>query len=280
MDSSRSVNPAPALYAAAIAVVAFGIVFTHSMEWVSLDLPDFNVPDVAWLTFFIGVAAASAAVAMSTDSFGTAVAFAAITATSIAFDVAWFFVGLAIYDGVFFGLIPNIFSIIFGLIFVIITGIAYASTMTICRKWFSYTNPVWAAVSGIIVAFLIITGVVAIQSGMFQYVAISSHASASAGLVVIMAFFLGAIVFFVVVPCRKLCHAIGIDRVISIIAICVTIVATVVSVGVAVISLSDAIDAFGIIPAVAAMGWNTVQCAIIVGLASVVVWWYRALRRR
>ncbi len=85
MDSARRVNSAPALYAAAVAILAYGVAFAATFN---LGVGDSPADDVAMIVALVSIVSASVAVAVSSKDFRPIWAIIAIGGTVIALDVS------------------------------------------------------------------------------------------------------------------------------------------------------------------------------------------------
>lgn len=321
MDSARRVNPAPAVYAAAVAVVVAGASFGTLVG---------HVEEAFTAVFFaalLAVVAATAAVAtlfdIKTDS-GTVLGFpSAIGGMVVALNVGLTFGANAIHRLVVdVPLYPWqneatlwIWDVVYWTAFtigIVVAGLASVGAVTAGRRLLRDVSPIFIiayaiAMNAVIVAVatafsaswpdteysLTLMRSVVVDNGPFYGVkdAIGDGAFVT-GIPTTLAVWFGFIVIFFIAGAVRRYDNENIDRIVSLTAIGVAIIAAAVAVIIGVASAPAAVAGandesirwYGrnleAEPAIVAGVISILGCAITAGMAGIVAWWYRALRRR
>ena len=303
MISEQRTNPAPAVYAAAVAILAFGVSW-GMVGWGGIT--DDTTITVVLATAIVAVVSAAIAVAVTSEGSGIVVAFAAIGGAVIALDVA-LIAGLIIvistviahiYTGVFIAVAYGVFGVS-----IIVAGFAYVGVIVVYRRLEQrFVHPLVSITAVIAVNAILISVTSAlnashpgsdlslivdrsIYSGIHDYIWMGVIVSI---IWVVVILILYTIVLFVVQNCRRLLIDAGSEHMIVVTAIAIAIIATIVSVFFTVINTANTntryIDWYGegldLDAAVATGGVSIAGCAITAAVAGVVAWWYEALRKR
>ena len=317
MSTSQRVNPAPALYAAAAAVVAHGI---------SFGVLDFGVGD-HWLgatmaVALLAVASASVAVAMDSEDYRPIVIIMAIAGTVVALDIA---LGAAVkvmpflskvvyyssneHQSIFWG---SVFPVIAFVVSTVIAGLAGIRAVTAYNRCFPNVNAYYVVMLVIVMNTIIVSAgsifeslrpdvevaslfrITYVDRGVF-YRLDDDIAFASLGVAMLFtAFpvaFVSAITFASAAAIRRRYGNEEGARIVSVTAIGMTVIAAVVVAFISAIhviySVSDS-NAYhaghgqelDVESAIVAGVISILGCAITAVLAGVIAWWYRALRQR
>jgi hypothetical protein len=157
MDSAQRVNSAPALYAAAVAILAYGVAFAATFN-LGGDSPAGNV---AMIVSLVSIVSATVAVAVGSKDFRPIWAIIAIGGTVIALDVS-LAIGVAALnfpsnnsDNIGAGAITAA-----GIGFVILTavaGLVGVGALATCRRYFANTNPYLVSMLVIVVNAIVVS---------------------------------------------------------------------------------------------------------------------------
>lgn len=321
MDSAQRVNPAPAVYAAAVAVVVAGASFG------TLAVQGDEAFTAVFFAALLAVVAATVAVAVlfdiKTDS-GTVLGFSsAIGGLIVALNVGLTFGVNAIhYLVVDIPLYPWqneatlwIWHVVYWTAFaigIVVAGLASVGAVTAGRRLFGDVSLI-LIIAGAIAMNTVIVAVAAAFSGSAPDTEYSITLMRSAvvdngpfygvkdaigegtfiaGMPTTVAVWFGFIAIFFVAGAVRRYDNENIDRIVSLTAIGVAIISAAVAVIIGVASAPAAIAGandesirwYGrgleTEPAIVAGMVSILGCAITSGMAGIVAWWYRALRRR
>ena len=311
VTSSQRVNPAPALYAAIVSVVAYGLVVS-TFDWIGSSPAGSGV---ALGSALVSVASAAVALAMVCRDFRPVVAIVAIAGTVIALD-------LAVAAGIGVVNFPSMTSDRIGVgslaflgvalaLSTIIAGLAGLGAVAVCRQCFANTDPYHIVIYAFVVnAIVVSTGsafnellldqefiglrLTYVDRGVFyglgEEIAVAAGISAISMTTFPVAF-ISAAAFTIAIAVRRRYSNDRIDRIVSVTAIGLSILAAAVATLAAVIYVvyvvadTNAYHAsqgrdLDVDSAIVAGVVATLGCAITAGLAGIIAWWYRTLRQR
>ena len=312
MNSAQRVNPAPALYAAAVAVVAYGLV-SSCFEWIGSSPPGSGI---ALGSALASVAAAAVALALFSRDFRPMLAIVAISGTIIALDVAIAAgAGVMNFPGSNSERIAIGHLIFFGVAFAVsavIAGLAGLGAVAANRRCFTNTGPYYT-----VIWVVVINAVIVSAGSAFYGLLPDQEFKLGAGLVYVdrSAFYglgddIGMVAGVTVILLTNFpvtCVSIAtfasatavlrrysndrINRIVSVTAIGISIIAAIVATLSAAIHVTYVVadanayhaswgQGLDIASAVVAGVVATLGCIITAGIASVVAWRYRSLRGR
>ena len=312
MPCSQRVNPAPALYAAIVAVLAYGIVMS-TQDWWGYQSHSWSVALGSAL-----VSVASATVVLSgwlpRDNFRSIVAIVAIAGTVIALDVAVAAGTAILFPSGYSDGIPVrafVISAVGLVISTVIAGLVGVGAVNACRRCFANVNPYYIVISAIVVNAIVVSagssfnGLLPDQDFIglrFTYVdrgvfyGLGEEIAVAAGISAILmtlfpVTFISAAAFTIAIAVRRRYSNDRIDHIVSITAIGISIFAAVVAALAAVVYVvyvvvdanayhADQGRDLDVASAIVAGLVAILGCAITAGLAGVIAWWYRALRQR
>ena len=259
-------NPAPAFYAAAVAVAALGISYGYTY----------------WFAFcptLLAVTAAALVGTIASDRFATVALSTALFGIVMCVNGALFFsVGLTLLGKELVLLVLFTFLCI---VSISLGGLAIISAMGACRRWFSNANAASIIAAVVFANSLIIAADSAAEragwplvfdgvgEAIWYGIIPASVAAFSACLVAV-------IVSSTAVPLATWCRDSGIDHGVSLIVTALAIMASVAAVALAVLTIGGSIASWDIL----AGGVSLLACALATLVLSVVVWGYRVLLRR
>jgi hypothetical protein len=312
MDSAQRVNSAPALYAAAVAILAYGVAFAATFN-LGGDSPAGNV---AMIVSLVSIVSATVAVAVGSKDFRPIWAIIAIGGTVIALDVS-LAIGVAALnfpsnnsDNIGAGAITAA-----GIGFVILTavaGLVGVGALATCRRYFANTNPYLVSML-VIVVNAIVVSISSAFSGLSPDVefrisdriypvtvdggvlyGLGDDIGNAVGFTAILftlfpVAFIAGVTFISATALLRRHDNEGIARAVSVTAIGISVVATVIAVLAATISVVDSVgDAnahhaswgrdLDVASAIVAGIVALLGCAVVAGLAGVVAWWFQSLR--
>lgn len=313
MNNARRVNPAPALYAAAVAVLAYGVTVGLTSSW-GRELALTDIPKVTGL---VAIVSASVALAIASSNFKSALSIVAIGCTVIAIDVA-------VATGVSAMNFPSITSdnssigtlTIYGVVscvFIVIAGLTGTVGIALCREHFGNVRSYLILLSVIALNVIVlvfssaIRGIhpdvdieftagqiqsIPINNGMLFGVGydISDAALFLCGTTAILTFISVIILTGIIILKRRYNNATSNRIIISMTAI--TIIASIVTVLFAGVSIFIAIADFNayhysssgrdldVASALVAGIVALLGCTVVTGLAGAVAWWFQSLRGR
>ena len=311
MTSPQRTNPAPALYAAAVAVVTYGLVVS-SFDWIGSSPPGSGV---ALGSALASVASAAVALAVFSRDFRPMLAMVAISGSIIALDVAVAAgVGVMNFPGSNSERTAVGHLIFFGVAFAastVITGLAGFGAVGACRRCFTNTAPCYMVIWVFVINAVIVSAGSAfngllpdqefiglrltyVDRGVF-YGLIEDVAMAAGITAIVLTIFpvlcVSIAIFTSATAVLRRYSNDRIDYIVSVTAIGISIIAAVVA------TLSAAIYVAYVVADANAYhaGWGRdldvasavvagvvaiLGCAITAGLAGVIAWWYRTLRHR
>ena len=278
MTSERRTNPAPAVYAVTVAVVAFIIsVFVMSSSFV--DGAEFAFPVVVALIMIAGVFA-TVAVVMASDGFGPIVFFTTVGGTVMALNVALFLsVALTINNS---GLpIPAIVLPVFTAVAIVIAALFSVGSVAAGHRWFPSRNPVTIVIVAVGVNFFI----VAVASAIFAsepdggnlFFGVGGDIWFGTGLASLFTgeiWFVVTVVFVVAAALRNRCRNAGIDRIISTIAVggavIIAIVTIIFAAFIIIISIANTDKSFDVVSAIVAGVVSLLSGIAAAGIAAII----------
>ncbi len=315
MASAQRTNPAPALYAAAVAVLAYGVAMA---AFFNIDGGTSPAQFVAMIVALVSVVSAAIGLAVvSEDSGPVLTIIAAIGGTIIALDVALDVSIVALNfpsnysDNIDTG---ELIAAGVGVVLTVIAGLALAGALATCRRYFTNTNPYFIVIS-VIVVNAIVVSVASAFSGLnpdadfgisdrgFYRVPVdggvffglggdieSAVITAIFSIAFPVAFVAGATFISATAAWRRLSSE-RIARAISVTTIGISVFAAVIAVLVATIGVVDGVAGaeanearwgldLDVVSAVVAGLVAFLGCSVVTGLAGVVACWYQALKGR
>lgn len=311
MNGTQGVNPAPALYAAIVAVVAYGLVASNQ-NWLGSSAPGGGI---ALGSALVSVTSATVALAIVSKDFRPIVAVVAIAGTVIALD-------LAVAAGIGVVNFPSMNSdrigvgslVFYGValaVLTIIAGLAGLGAVAVCRRCFANTGPYHIVISAIVVNAIVVSAGSAFNAllldqefiglrltyvdrgvfyGLGEEIAVAAGISAIS-MTIFPVTFISAAAFTIAIAVQRRYSNDRIDRIGSVTAIGVSILAAVVATLAAVtyvvyvVADANAYHAsqgrdLDVASAIVAGSVAILGCAITAVFAGVIAWWYRALRQR
>ena len=294
MASSRGVNPAPAIHAATVAVLAYGFVMS-TQDWLGYSSPSWGV---ALGSALVSVASAAVALAVASGDFRPTVAIIAIAGTVIALDVAVAAgVGILFPSGYSDGIpVRALVIIAVGLVVsTVIAGVAGVGAVTACRRYFTNRNPYYIVMTAIVVNAIIVSAGASFN-GFLPGGGIDEEIALAAGMTAILftifpVSFVSTITFASATAIRRWYSNDRLDRTVSITAIGISVMTAIVAALTAVVYVVGVVadvnahyadwgTDLGVAPAVEAGIIAILGCAVTAGFVGVIAWWYRTLRQR
>ena len=295
MTSPPKTNPAPALYAVTVAVLAYGLVMS-TQDWFGYSSPSWGV---ALGSALMSVASAAVVLAVASGDYRPIVAIIAIAGTVIALDVAVAAgVGILFPSGYSDGIpIRDALVIIaVGLVVsAVIAGVAGVGALTVCRQCFTNSNSYYIVISAIVVNAIIVSAGASFN-GFLPGGGIDEEIALAAGMTAILftifpVSFVSTIAFASATAIRRWYSNDRLDRTVSITAIGISVMAAIVAALTAVVYIVGVVadvnahyadwgTDLGVAPAVKAGIIAILGCAVTAVFAGVIAWWYRALRQR
>ena len=295
MTSTERMNPAPAVYAAAVAAVVFIIsFFAGNAIGGGVQGGEWAFPVTIILILVMGMSA-TIAVAMATEGVGPMAFFTAICIIVVALNVALFLcVGFIIEDS---GLpIPAIVLPVFVVLAIIIAGLANFGAVAACRRWFPDARAIRVVVVAIFANVFVVGAISAASasqpdagdlfSGMGGDIWIGTGlASIFAGEI----WFVVTVVFLVAAALRNRCRNAGIDRIIFTVAVGGAVVLAIITIAFTVsitgISIANSDRSFDIPAAIVAGVVSLLSGLAVTGAAALIGtacrrYYRRALREK
>ena len=301
MTNAQRTNPAPAVYAAAVAIVSFGISW-GIIGWGGSTSDTAII--IVLVAAVVAVVSASVVVAVTSEGLGAIVVFAAIGSIVIALDVALEAGVIIAISAVADNIRVGVF-VAAGISFAvaaIVAGLAIVGVVAARRRLGRSFNPILVIVIVTVVNTVLIAGVAAfdashpgrelsviidrsVYSGLHDYIWMGIVISVVCTVIIL---FLATVILIFGHSCRSWYRDAEAERIISVTAIGVAVIAAVVSMFITGLNIAITnahyIDWYGqglnIATAVAAGGVSIIGCAVTAGIAGIVAWWYRALRER
>ena len=294
MTSSQGVNPAPAIYAVTVAILAYGLVVS-TFDWIGSSPPGSGI---ALGSALVSVASAAVALAVASGDYRPIVAIIAIAGTVIALDVAVAAgIGILFPSGYSDGIPVRALAIIaVGLVVsTVIAGLAGVGAVTACRRCFANSNPYYIVASAIVVNAIIVSAGASFN-GFLPGSGIDVEIAMAAGMTAILftifpVLLVSTITFASATAVRRWYSNDRIGRTVSITVIGISVMAAIVAALTAVVYIVGVVAdvnahyadwgiELGVAPAVKAGIIAILGCAVTAVFAGVIAWWYRALRQR
>lgn len=319
MDSARRVNPAPAVYAAAVAVLACGVAGAtlSNLSGESEGAIAFS----AMLVSLVAVVSSSVALAVGYSDFRPLLAVVAIGGTVIALDAALAAgvnaINFPSNDSEYTTIGGLIFNAVFCALAVVVAGFVGVKALSACRRYFGNVNPYIIVLSTIAVNAAVVTfgavssgvhpdidfeisfsppgmDVIPVDGGMFYGLGqdITSAAVFDAiFFTVVPVMFISAIGVIGTIALRRryfncktysgiVVAATGIAMITSIIAVLVTTVGVIGGIADAKVHHASWGRDLDAASAMVAGIVAFLGCAVVAGLGGVVGWWFESLRAR
>ena len=268
---------------------------------------------IALASALVSVISATVALAVASEDYRPVLAIIAIGGTVIALDVALAAgVSIVFQSGYGEGILVRAFIIItIGFVVsTVVAGLAGVGAVTACRRCFTTIGPYHIVISVIVVNAIIVSAGSAfngllpdvqviglrliVDRGVFQ--GIDEEIALAAGMTAILftifpVAFVAAVAFASATAARRWYSNDGMDRIVSVTAIGIAIIAAAISALAAAVYvayvISDAHAHYAgrgrdldVASAIVAGTIAILGCAVTAVLAGVVSWWYRTLRRR
>ena len=284
MNNAQQVNPAPALYAAAIAMIALGFAGGGHL-WIAGGFSRAAFLVALCMT----VAPAAIAVASVHERFGPVALSTALFGTVICSNGAMaslFFVHYLTGSWVI--------AVPLCIIFILLGGLSSVGVVASCRLWFSHSNSAFI-IAIVALSNALVVAVWAARSaskrdigsattvdfyGLFGEITYGLAVGSSTAFGI---YFFTVIVLLVAIPTATLWRNTLINRKVFVVTTSVSVLGTFAVITYVAFDsvrlIIDRIEPVDVISAIVAAVISIFGCAMAAALMGVIVWWYRALRR-